>query len=413
MKTLHSITAALALLLLAANPVLAQNTNETHAITKPATEGWSAPTSAKKGDNVDIKYTGDKYVKSVKLVPLPTTVTITPKSLTMIIGETATLTADIYPDITGVDKSVTWKVTSGNAVTIDADGKVTAVQAGDATVTVTTNTNNKTDNLTISVKPQGNCYVAKAFTVGDGKKVVFSKGNLQYQPSSNTWRFAEQQYTLLDNNTSNHTTTSYTATSTDWIDLFGWGMWLDEITDKTKITNTSTTTSDYAPALNGDEEFANNKRTVGGVVWETLSKNEWFYLLFTRSNADNLRGVATVNGVNGWILLPDEWTDPKPDGKQFKNGHGDNGCQYYKTVNEYTPTQWTEMEASGAVFLPVAGRRDGSSVSEVDCYGYYWSRTAFHTGGADYLACYWGNPILTAYDYDRYYGQSVRLVRAL
>ena len=149
-------------------------TAQSHTVTPPSGTDWTIPSSAQKDDNVNIKYTGDKYLKSVKVVPLPTTVTITPKCLTMIVGETATLAADIYPDITGVDKTVTWSVTQGNAVTVDADGKVTAVQEGDATVKVTTNTNNKTDALTITVKPQGNYLVEKAFTVGDGKKVYFS-----------------------------------------------------------------------------------------------------------------------------------------------------------------------------------------------------------------------------------------------
>ena len=412
MKLHKPITAAIALLLLAANPVWAQNTNETHSITPPSTPDWNIPSSAKKGDNVNIKYTGDKYLKSVKVVPLPTTVTITPKCLTMIVGETATLAADIYPDITGVDKNVTWALTSGSAVTIDADGKVTAVSEGTATVTVTTQKNNKTDALTITVKPQGNYFVAKAFTVGDGKKVYFSKGNLQYQPSSSTWRFAEQQYTLLDNNTSDHTTTSYTPTSADWIDLFGWGMWLDEITDKAKITNTSTTNSDYAPALNGDNEFANNKRTVDGTEWKTLSHSEWTYLINTRPNASNLFGVATVNGVNGLILLPDEWTDPEPCGKQFKSGKASRyGVDYYKTVNEYTAAQWTEIESAGAVFLPAAGYRYGASVNYVGGYGYFWSSTAYSAAYAYRLD--FGSDYVGADSYYRCYGRSVRLVRGL
>ena len=323
MKPLYSITATLALLLLAANPVFAQNTNETHTIAPPSTTNWEIPSSAKKDDNVNIKYTGNKYVKSVKVVPLPTTVTINPNCLMMIKGETTNLTAEIYPDITGVDKSVTWSVTQGNAVTIDSDGKVTAVQEGNATVTVTTHTNNKTNVLTITVKPQADYYVAKVFSVSSTKKVYFSKGNLQYKPSSNTWRFADKQWDFVGGNGSNAGTVSGStnvSAAGPWIDLFGFGMWLDEITDIAKITNTSTDDSEYAPSLNSDNEFASNKRTIESTAWMTLSANEWEYLINTRTNAANLYGVATVNGVNGLILLPDEWTDPKPCNKQFKSG---------------------------------------------------------------------------------------------
>lgn len=194
MKIHKPITAAIALLLLAANPVWAQTTNENHTITPPSTSDWDIPSTAKKGDNVNIKYTGDKYLKSVKVVPLPTSVTIkTTDCLTMIVGETLSLQAEIYPDISGVDKNVTWSVSSGNAVTVDANGKVTAVQEGDATVTVTTNTNNKTDNLTISVKKIPSKCIPGIFSVGECKRVCFSKGNLQYNVNDETWRFAANQ----------------------------------------------------------------------------------------------------------------------------------------------------------------------------------------------------------------------------
>ena len=33
----------------------------------------------------------------------------------------------------------------------------------------------------------------KGFSVSDSKKVTFSKGNLQYTQSTNTWSFAENQ----------------------------------------------------------------------------------------------------------------------------------------------------------------------------------------------------------------------------
>ncbi len=401
-------------------------TAQSHTVTPPSTTDWDIPSSAQNGDNVNIKYSGNKYVKSVKVVPLPTSVTIkTTDCLTMMVGETLSLQAEIFPDITGVDKTVTWSVSSGNAVTIDADGKVTAVSEGDATVTVTTNTNNKTDALTITVKAQANYFVAKTFTVGYGKKVYFSKGNLQYQPSSNTWRFAELQYTLLDDNTYTHTSTiHYSPTSTDWIDLFGWGMWLDDITDKAKITTTSVNNRDYVPELNSEDEFAYNKRTIDGVVWKTLSYNEWVYLTNTRPNAANLYGVATVNGVNGLILLPDDWTDPNPCGKEFKCGVTGENRNYesvtqqqqyrffYKTVNEYTAAQWTEMEASGAVFLPASCGREGTSVYLIGSFGTYWTSSANRDDRA--RGFYFNPDKVYIHNYsNRFNGRTVRLVRPL
>jgi uncharacterized repeat protein (TIGR02543 family) len=72
------------------------------------------------------------------------------------------------------------------------------------------------------------------FSVRANKMVRFSRGNLQYQASTNTWRFAENQYDTIgaDN-------TNISATNTGWIDLFGWGT-------GSNPTNTSTNNGDYS-----------------------------------------------------------------------------------------------------------------------------------------------------------------------
>ena len=206
-----------------------------------------------------------------------------------------------------------------------------------------------------------------------------------------------------------------------WIDLFGWGMWLDEITDKAKITNTSTNNSEYAPTstynndkmLTTNNDFTNNHRTVDGELWMTLTRAEWNYLINTRTNATKLCGVATVNGVNGLILLPDEWSETMSCNKPFKSGvASDGGKDYYKTVNEYTAAQWTEMEALGAVFLPAAGSRYGASVSLVGRNGHYWSSTTVDAVYSRFL--YFGSDDVSMnFGRLRSGSRSVRLVRFL
>ena len=65
---------------------------------------------------------------------------------------------------------------------------------------------------------------------GNGSKVVFSSGNLQYQASTDTWRFAPNQYDVLGSKNK-----SRSATYAEWIDLFYWGKltapWEQEDTD--------------------------------------------------------------------------------------------------------------------------------------------------------------------------------------
>ncbi len=55
------------------------------------------------------------------------------------------------------------------------------------------------------------------FSVSDSTKVYFSQGNLQYQASTGTWKFADNQYDMIGDNNSN-ISSSYSG----WIDLFGW-----------------------------------------------------------------------------------------------------------------------------------------------------------------------------------------------
>ena len=131
-------------------------------------------------------------------------------------------------------------------------------------------------------------------------------------------------------------------------------------------------------------------------------------MINTRANASSKKGVASVNGVNGLILLPDEWT--LPDGLVFTSGVADDyGSEYYATVNSYTASEWSKMEANGAVFLPAAGYRDGADVRNVGSYGGYWSSSAV---GSDRAYCLYFNSddVDTGYR-NRRRGQSVRLVQ--
>ena len=56
------------------------------------------------------------------------------------------------------------------------------------------------------------------FSVAPDRKIRFSQGNLQYQPSTATWRFALHQYDCIGDENSN-----ISADYDGWIDLFGWG----------------------------------------------------------------------------------------------------------------------------------------------------------------------------------------------
>ena len=243
------------------------------------------------------------------------------------------------------------------------------------------------------------------FSVSATTQVQFSQGNLQYQASTSIWRFAENQYDMIGSDNSN-----ISASYSGWIDLFGWGT-------GSNPTNTSTDYNDYSTFT----DWGVNKVSNGGNTanqWRTLKSEEWNYLFYGRTNAATLFGLGSVNGVNGTILLPDNWI--LPTGASFTasttQGLANQGEYYYDenknhfTDNAYTKEQWSKMESAGAVFLPAAGYRGGTDVNVPGSYGFYWSATP--ASAEDACNLFFLFYVLRPQD-DNYrdFGLSVRLVR--
>ena len=65
----------------------------------------------------------------------PTTVTVTPPSASIPVGGTVTFTAQVTGDV--ANKTVTWSSSDQAKATVDANGKVTGVAVGNATITAT------------------------------------------------------------------------------------------------------------------------------------------------------------------------------------------------------------------------------------------------------------------------------------
>ena len=157
---------------------------------------------------------------------------------------------------------------------------------------------------------------AKAFSISDSKQVTFSKGNLQYHPANNEWRFAVRQTDYIGKANSN-----ISSTYNGWLDLFGWST-----SDINYGVSTSTDYDDYSGIFVdwGTNRMGNDTPN----TWRTLTYDEWRCVAFNRPNADNLKGVAQVNGVNGLIFLPDNWTCPA--GIIFKSGfHSEYSVEAY------------------------------------------------------------------------------------
>ena len=80
-----------------------------------------------------------------------TEVSLDKTELTLTEGETETLTATVKPD-NADNRKVTWSSDKTEIATVDGAGKVTAVKAGEATVTVTTEDGGKTATCKVTVK---------------------------------------------------------------------------------------------------------------------------------------------------------------------------------------------------------------------------------------------------------------------
>jgi len=114
---------------------------------------------------------------------------------------------------------------------------------------------------------------------------------------------------------------------------------------------------------------------------------------------------AQVAGVNGMILLPDDWS------ASYYTLNNTNNTDAAFTSNIISASDWNSLEAHDAVFLPAAGYRYGTNAHDVGSYGGYWSASFSGSDGARYVGFrdggltpdHWGG---------RSYGPSVRLVRS-
>ena len=79
-----------------------------------------------------------------------TGVTVTPTTLTLVEGGKASLSATVLP-ANATNKEIGWSSSDDTVATVDANGQVTAVKEGTATITVTTVDGNKTATCTVTV----------------------------------------------------------------------------------------------------------------------------------------------------------------------------------------------------------------------------------------------------------------------
>lgn len=274
------------------------------------------------------------------------------------------------------------------------------------------------DDKVIHFKTTKKGGLTGAFSINDnGDQVCFSQGNLQYLGSRGRWKFAENQWDCLGTTTGQNSD----AENVDR-DLFGWGtsgnphgaIEYNPWATSTNYTKYWAYGESYFNLFNGDGQadwgrnriYINEYNTIPNTAgWRTLTNGEWWYLVQKCSNTGRFSaGSISVNGQLelGHILLPDDWT--LPEGLSFTANAGN------WSTNSYSESQWDDMEAHGAAFLPVAGYRQGTDVSNYSV-SYYWSSNIY--GEEKAMRMVFNKTGYAKEEAFRYLGLSVRLVHDL
>lgn len=278
-----------------------------------------------------------------------------------------------------------------------------------------------TSEITISYPKTG--VIDSEFSVSETKKVRFSQGNLQFcatkgvhncadgTQQAGTYRFALNQYDRVGGEDCGEVienalvcdNAKRAADYDGWIDLFyfassgynGHYPWTRIYNSNMDMTGTR---SNYDWGV--FNAISNGGNDPG--LWRVLTDDEWRYLIGQRTDASGKIGWASVNGINGIVLLPDAWTTPSACSFTAGNTNG-------FSTNTYDTGTWAKMEHAGAVFLPSAGSYEEQFYCEyINNYGSYWKA---NTTGSFYTYSFSssGGGFNTSSKVDA--GYSVRLVQ--
>ena len=347
------------------------------------------------------------------LLKMPTTATIsfatTSENFTPIAKTNTTGTINLYRE--EGNTGVRWAILLPGTK-LSADGRVTG-----------TGVNANSENVTVSTALKANDFIKSGFTltnpvfaapdaqyavktsggvltqfsVGNGKKVYFSRANLKCNvanPNQLVWGFHEHQYdecfgiktgssTSSPANQNGSGSSGIQYGSDVEMDRFSWGFQYPTVTGEDDWVNGTRNLSwydgtDWGCALTGE----------GNDHWRTLTYEEWDYLLNNTSRGDRrfLKGCFAVsitrNGVtyntymSGMFIAPDGYVGTL------------GASNWNKTGTTYSPTNMTETRIKrffddGCVFLPAVGYRDDSYYYAYNCYtnpcdfiqGCYWTAT--------------------------------------
>lgn len=214
------------------------------------------------------------------------------------------------------------------------------------------------------------------FTVNsNGKKVMFSKSNLFYNPTSNNYSFQDEQYiaALMSSSSTRPTDRYYYKSGSKYYNMNS---------EAISLLGSAVTQQTSFNVVNG-----------GGLAaaddWFCMSSDEWRYLINLRSvNFHRYTHVRVIQGnstatltyrKSGLMLFPDDFVWPLDQSKMPTTFDASASTDW--NSKEFTYADWKVLESAGCVFLPVTGRVDRSTnssnmyISDYSSLGYYWTST--------------------------------------
>ena len=369
-------------------------------------------------------------------------------STTIFTGATETLTATVYPS-DATNKAVTWTSSNTAVATVDANGTVTGIKAGTATITATTTDGGKTATCTVTVKtPVAKVSLNKSSTtifLGTSETLTATVYPTDATNKTLTWESSNTEVATVNEN--------------------------GVVTVVALGTATITATSQDTPSVKANCTVMVDSHeyvVIGGLKWATCNigadkptAHGWY---FSWGNTD---GYIRVN--SNWVKASDNTTPLGTDGKfsstnyESTSGFSLAGNISPKSVNDAARVNWggdwrmpakvdfknlhdscggtstpqsggsTSTTAKGVywctdydgkagllfcdgaghkLFFPATGKGDDSSLLDSE-YGYYWSSSLpTTTDNPDYAnnLLFGYNRVETQITSPRNYGYPVRPV---
>ena len=319
-------------------------------------------TAVGEGTATIIAFSGSKSATclvTVKAKPIEVwSIELNKKTLALYVGSWEVLTAKVKPDKASCI-TVTWISSDDKTAAVDANGKVTAIKDGTAIVTAKAGDKSVTCNVTVKEDPG---------FVDLGLSVKWSTRNLGASLSSDygdyfAWGETEPYYAP---GYAQSTTPVWKSGKTSGYSLSSYKWCKGTYETFTKYNNSSSNgTVDNKTVLETSDDAAH---VILGDNWRIPTDSEWSEL---RTNCTWI--TTTLNGVNGRLV--------------------------------------TSKINGASIFLPAAGYRSYTNLSDVGSSGVYWSSSLYIEDSACSWAVYLESGKVTRDYAARFGGFSIRPIK--